>query len=253
MKTFSANLEQRRSAINGLAIFGFVTLIVVGMWLAIYSTRFVPIVANRIGAAAVYIGSVFTPTPGASLSVVQTATSTVISFGAATTTATSTKSAVASTPEKKPVATTAGEQTNSAYQIGGPATGGILTGLPDLTVTITKVGYLATTSATSFVASSTIPTGSRPAVKFLIKNVGTNSTGTWYFSASIPTQSLFIYQSLAQQSLNPGDHIEYTLGFDQANRGAGKVITITANYNHAIAESNMNNDVASTTVTILGS
>ncbi len=240
--------------INTLAVVGFVTLIGASMWLAAYSTRYVPGVVTRLGTAAVYLGSVFTPAP-ASLSVVPTPTAspTVISFGEAT----STKYVDATT---KPTATkqvvpTAGEKTTSTYQIGGAMTApAALSGLPDLTATINAVGYLTTcTDSSSFIASSTVPVGKCPAVSFTIKNIGTNASGLWRFSASIPTQSFYLYQSQPQQSLNPGDSIDYTLGFDQANKGVDQTISITANFDRTVTESNMDNNSSSAKVTILGS
>jgi hypothetical protein len=50
----------RHAAINGLAIVGFIALLVAGIALAIYSARFLPKTASRIGAAAVSLSSVFT-------------------------------------------------------------------------------------------------------------------------------------------------------------------------------------------------
>lgn len=49
----------RRMVANGAAVVGFVSLVIAGMWLAVYSTRFVPTVVNGAGAAAVYLGSIF--------------------------------------------------------------------------------------------------------------------------------------------------------------------------------------------------
>ena len=57
----------RKAAINGLAVVGFVALIVAGLSLAVYSVRFVPTVVNSIGAAAVYLGSKFSPAPDLSV------------------------------------------------------------------------------------------------------------------------------------------------------------------------------------------
>jgi subtilase family serine protease len=148
---------------------------------------------------------------------------------------------------------TAGTRTSETIPLGGTVPTGTPYGLPDLTTSITAVGYLATTSADSFVASATVPAGSRPAVRFTIKNTGTNVTGSWRFSASIPTQTAYIFQSQPQQSLAPGDSIDYTLGFDQANRGSNQTISVTANFDNAVAESNKNNNSASAAVTILGS
>lgn len=236
-----------------LAVVGFVALMGGSLWLAAYSTKFVPDVVGRIGSAAVYLGSVFIPSPEPSLSVVPaTIASTTIPFEeeATTTPATSTPvKPIALAP--KPVTPTPGPAASSTYPITNP-TNPTPTGLPDFIVIIKNVGYLATSSADSFIASSTVPSGNRPAVSFSIKNVGTNVSGPWRFSASIPTQSSYIFQSPPQQALGPGDSIDYTLGFDQANKGAGQTISITANFDHTVAESNPNNNSASTKITILG-
>lgn len=239
--------------VNALAIAGFIALIGASMWLAVYSTRYVPSVVGRLGSAAVYLGSVFTSSPEPTLSVIPTA-STTIPFGEEASSTISTSAATVNLPQAttKAVTPTAGKQTSNTYQIGGatttPNTSVALSGLPDFIVTINAVGYLATTSAESFVATTTIPSN-RPAVNFTIKNVGTNATGPWRFRATIPTATAYLYESQPQQSLAPGDSIDYTLGFDQANRGA-QVISITANFDNAVKESNPNNDSASAKVTI---
>lgn len=239
----------RKAAINGLAVVGFVALVAAGIWLAIYSTRFVPAVVNRVGSAAVYLGSVFTPANEPILSVITTPTaSTTISFGDSNSTV---STAVPTTVAQN--SSIAGNRTNSTYQISGATNTKALLGLPDLVVNISSVGYLASTTADSFVATSTMQSNNSPAVKFTIRNAGTNRSGPWRFSATIPTQSSYIYQSPQQQPLNPGDSIDYTLGFDQPIAGVNKIISITANFDHAIGESNMNNNNASTSITIIGS
>lgn len=240
-------VSARQAAVYGLAVVGFITLVMLGASLAVYMTRFAPRMADRIGAAAVSLSEIFVPA-SPTLSVVPT-TPPVLLFGTPTITVPT------PTPEpKKPAVSVpkAGDKTTGTYQIGGTAAP-VLTGLPDLTVTIGAVGYLATSSAESFIATSTVPSGSRPAVTFTIKNVGSNATGPWRFSASIPAQTAYIYQSQLQQSLNPGDSIDYTLGFDQANAGYDRMISISANFDRAIAESNTDNNNASTKVTVIGS
>lgn len=250
MNTDQPITPARQATITSLAVVGFVALVVAGIWLAVYSTRFVPTVVNRVGSAAVYLGSVFTQTPKPSLSVVQTpVASTTISFG---TTSSTIPTPVTQYPRQKQIPTTIGEKTNGTYQISGTTTTNSFSGLPDLVVTINSIGYLATSSAESFVASSTVPAGSRPAVRFAIKNIGTNATGQWRFSASIPTQSAYLYYSPFQQSLNPGDSIDYTLGFDQANRGSGQTVSVSANFDRAVTESNYSNNNTSTNLVILG-
>ncbi|MCX6790092.1 MAG: hypothetical protein NTV60_01030 [Candidatus Kaiserbacteria bacterium] len=237
-----------------LAVVGFIALTGGSLWLAAYSTKFVPEIVGRIGSAAVYLGSVFVPSPEPVLTVVPAPiAATTIPFEdvATTTPATSTPPVKPVIPAPKPIVPTPGPAASSTYPITNPTTP-TPTGLPDFIVIIKNVGYLATSSADSFIASSTVPSGSRPAVSFSIKNVGTNVSGPWRFSASIPTQSSYIFQSQSQQALGPGDSIDYTLGFDQANKGANQMISITANFDHTVAESNPNNNSASTKITILG-
>lgn len=237
----------RTVMIHTLAIVGFIALIGASMWLAVYSTRYVPAVVNRVGSAAVYLGSVFSSADEPTLSVVPTpAASTTISF------AEEAPSEAPAPPRPKTVSPTAGEKTASTVQISGATTTRTLSGLPDLIVTINAVGYLATASADSFLATSTVPAGGRPAVNFTIKNIGANTSGPWRFSASIPTQTAYIYHSPPQQSLAPGDSIDYTLGFDQAIPGSGKIISVTANFDRTVTESNSNNNGASANLTILG-
>ena len=253
MNTFETNTSVRNTTINSLAVVGFLALTVLGLWLAVYLSRFVPVAVNGIGEAAVYIGSVFTPNQEPSLSVVPTTASTTIFFGEASSTVSTSTATTPVVTKPKPVNQVAGPETSGAYQISGATTTAQFSGLSDLVVNITAIGYLETTSADSFVASSTVPSGKRPAVRFVIKNIGTNVTGPWRFSASIPTQTAYIYQSQPQQSLNPGDNIEYTLGFDQVIPGADKMVSITANFDRVAAESNADNNSASTKITILGS
>lgn len=251
MSLFS-NIMTRPAVTNGLALVGFLTLIALGVSLAIYSSRYVPNTVGVLGAAAVSLSHIFTSTEPM-LTVVPTDQPLLPFRGMSSTTDIPSASApVAATP-KKPAARTAGEKTSTAYQIGGTTEAASTSGLPDLTVRINAIGYLTTASADSFVASSTVPAGSRPAVSFTIKNIGAGATGAWRFSASIPTQSAYIYQSQPQQSLGSGDSIEYTLGFDQSNKGANQMISITANFDHTVGESDTNNNSAATKITVLGS
>lgn len=262
MNSFEEKAEIRKAAINGLAVFGFITLITLGIMLAVYSTRFVPPVVDRVGAAAVFLGSVFTSNSEPNLSVVPTTiASTTIPFNEASSTVSTNKISAPSIPPKK-ITTTAGNETSGVFQISGTSTTPVFSGLPDFVVNINAIGYLETTSADSFIATSTIRSGNRPAISFTVKNIGTNVTGPWCFSASIPTSVNPIYESSVQQSLNPGDYIDYKLGFDQAISGTDKMISITANISdpsnpatcsHKVTESNSNNNSASAKVTIIGS
>lgn len=241
----------RQVAINSFAVVGFVALLALGVWGGVYSARYVP---GTVGTAAVYVGSFFTPAEPAAISVIPTASSTIISFGTDTssapeaTTTPVTTPVVATpppvTPKPKPAVTTMVNPTPVA-----PAP----YGLSDLTVIVDRIGYLTTNSTDSFVASPTVPDGTRPAVRFTVKNIGTNYSGTWRFNASIPTRNNFTYTSDLQQSLGPGDSIDYVLGFDQATTGEHQPLTITVNHDGTAVESDTTNNTVIPTLTVLKS
>jgi hypothetical protein len=167
MTPIEINTPARRAAIHGLAVVGFVTLIVLGISLAVYSARYVPGTVGRVGAAAVSLSQIFTGAPTPSLSVVPTASTTIPFDTASSTASTSAAQAISSASAPRPATPTAGAKTSGIYQLGGGASA--LSGLPDLTVTINAVGYLTATSTSSFVATTTVPYGENPAVKFTVK------------------------------------------------------------------------------------
>lgn len=77
-------------------------------------------------------------------------------------------------------------------------------GSPDLSVTMGQV--------TNY--------GGRYSAQFTIQNLGTNvAPYGWTFNASLPASPTYTYTSNAQQALNPGDKIVYTLGFTAAQSG----------------------------------
>jgi len=54
---------------------------------------------------------------------------------------------------------------------------------------------------------------------FDVSNTGGAASGTYYFSASLPTYQPYTYSSPAQVSLGGGSHIVSTLNFTQAMSG----------------------------------
>ncbi len=246
MNTPEQTPSYRQTAVNTFAVIGLIALIILGIWGAIYSARFVPTIANRIGTAAVYVGSLFVPaqtTPPTSSDTNATTTPTFISFGSATTTASTTPTI------KKTPATTYVPPKKTSQQVVRTATRPLY-GLPDLSITVTAIGYLSTDSTSSFVSRSSVPSGERPAITFTVKNIGTNASGPWRFSADIPTRTSYTYRSDLQQSLAPGDSIDYIFGFDRASVGTNQNVTITTNYDNVVKESNTRNDSISLGLTI---
>ncbi len=248
MKYLSARTKE--VAIKIFAVIGFIAVLGMGFWLSASLTNF-SYLAGNIGSATAYLGSIFTGEDGeivATITPTELVEETPIKENAVATT--SSPSVV--TPVKPQV------KPGPVYEFVGASTSSpqvILYGLPDLFVTIKAVGYLATsTSLESFVASSTVPFGKFPAVRFTITNQGTNVSGEWRLSASIPTQNAYIFSSPLQKSLTSGEETgEYILYFDQATAGTNKMISITANSDSAFAETTRDNNSASANITILGS
>jgi len=86
--------------------------------------------------------------------------------------------------------------------------------------------------------------GSMATVTFDIANVGGSPTGTYHFSAYLPTSSGYTYYSPAQASLNPGDHVVNTLTFTQAQGG-----TVSVTVQPGSSDATAANNSASQTVT----
>jgi hypothetical protein len=228
------------AAVNALAVVGFVALLIIGIALAIYSSQYVPAavskLANQTGASSnnpntlSVVAASSTPSNTDELLTVNTTTLTPPS-----TTSTTTTSAPAS----------------PSSEISQPSTHPRgLYGLSDLATTIIATGYLAGPSTSSFVPASIVPPGARPAVEFSIANNGTNTTGPWNFIAEIPSKGNQVFTSPTEVSLNPGDHTVFTLGFNQAIPGQAQTITVVADPNNTITESNEGNNSASAAVTI---
>ena len=102
-------------------------------------------------------------------------------------------------------------------------------GQPDLSVHIT--------SATPFMP------GTVAEVHFEVRNVGTGSSGSWYFTAQLPTAAAYTYTSPSQKNLNPGDWIALTLRFDNVQSGA--IFSVTVDPNNQLHESSRANNTAS--------
>ena len=66
---------------------------------------------------------------------------------------------------------------------------------------------------------------------FDIANIGGTSSGTYYFTAQLPTSGGYTYSSLAQSSLAPSAHVVSTLRFSQAVSGVFSVSITTADAN----------------------
>jgi hypothetical protein len=114
-------------------------------------------------------------------------------------------------------------------------------GKPDLALRLIQTGLL--NGGTNMLTNQTqFSRNDMAGVKFEIRNDGDVATGPWYFTASLPSLSTPIYNSNIQNSLKPGDKIVYTLGFTNLTNEKAGLITINADPQNTVYESNEANN-----------
>lgn len=234
------NTEQKQNVPepvrNGLAVVGFVTLIVCGMALAVYGARFVPAAVGNLSGAAVSLISVFIPNEEPVVPVIVE-----VPAVATTTQAVATSTTTTTTPVP------AGQETVTVFPVGtAPITE--LYGSPDLSVSTLTVGYLKPSNK-AFVDSKEVPEDAyRVVVKFIVKNEGTNVVEEgWRINANFPSRASKTIPSNKQPRMLPGDRIEYTLQFERPIVGKNQEITITAD---ADKDTNSANDTATALINV---
>ena len=239
----------RQAAVNALAIVGFIVLIIIGMALAIYAATFVPAALSRVGSAAVYLSSQVFPSDEGDTDLVVVPPTETVPFGDDAEVATSTPTTTPATDGSVTTNPRPGTPTTTVIPVQVPASTNYY-GLPDLVNENVQTGYLSSSNTSSFRASSRVPDGERGAVKFTIANRGTNVSGRFDFEVELPTTRGYTYSSRTQQSLRPGERIEYVMGFDQTREGNNRRIEITVDQDDDVRESNENNNDRSVTIDI---
>ena len=78
----------------------------------------------------------------------------------------------------------------------------------DLSMTVLGSGVLKNAI---FSYTTSYSTYDNTALRFDVKNIGTKTSAPWYFTMILPSGE--VYTSPIQSTLNPMDHIEFTLGF----------------------------------------
>ena len=117
-----------------------------------------------------------------------------------------------------------------------------LYGRPDLSVRVIDTGridrytnlYTPTTALSAY---------DRVAVKFEVTNTGTNRIDSWIYNVSLPTNPYYLYTSIPQQTLNPGDRIQFVIAFDSIQARADNQVVISADPQNTIQENDESNNV----------
>ncbi len=119
-------------------------------------------------------------------------------------------------------------------------------GKADLTVRVLAYGLVDKNSGV-FTEKDEIPrdlpSNKRGAIKFVVENVGTKLSGEWAFEAALPTSPSYTYKSNDQDSLYPGDKIEFIIGFDKLKNADDDDYRIEIDSKDDVNESNENNNV----------
>ncbi|OHA18666.1 MAG: hypothetical protein A2664_00360 [Candidatus Taylorbacteria bacterium RIFCSPHIGHO2_01_FULL_46_22b] len=143
-------------------------------------------------------------------------------------------------------AVTAGTTTQKVYPITNTKTPAPY-GKTDLAPRVLEIGVINKIT-NEFTATSSLRVYDRIAVRFVVENLGSSASGHWQFSAVLPTFPMHIFESEGQQSLEPGDRIEYTIGFDQVEPDVDGRFVINVDPTSSIAEASESNNIATTTI-----
>lgn len=118
-----------------------------------------------------------------------------------------------------------------------------VSGYSDLGMTILGSGVLRNGV---FEYTSSYKENLNNALRFDVKNVGTKTSGTWYFNVVLPSGK--VYTSPMQAPLNPHDHIEFTLGFYLSEEDMQRATLTTMLYSDT--DANASNNTKSITVNV---
>jgi hypothetical protein len=113
-------------------------------------------------------------------------------------------------------------------------------GSPDLAVTLIATGIIDPVSK-QFVQTNFASANDEIAVRFQVRNIGTNISGSWTLRLNMPSRTTPVYDS-NQPSIRPGDRIEYTASFNSPmNQGLNTGNIIIDPFN-TLSESSYNNN-----------
>ncbi len=89
-------------------------------------------------------------------------------------------------------------------------------GLPDLQISFFDSGKIDPYTK-QFVQTNAINQNDEIAVRFVVKNIGTNISGSWRMRINMPSLTTPTYESPYQRSLKPGEAILFTSTFTNPN------------------------------------
>ncbi len=224
--------ETKKAAVNGLAIVGFGALIIAGIFLAIYAARYVPETLSRL-SSAVILSSDNEENPEE-------------------------EEAPAAPVEEEEEAPA--PETPSTPQTGGPqvVTPPVavspnppvyypqtpvyypqtpeLYGRADLVITDLEAGYFR---GSTFVEDDTVPSNRDGAVRFTVKNIGTNAASGWRVQVEVTGEDTVRGNG---GYLMPNGYQNFTLRIEDPRENRDIDIDIEVDYDDRVDESNERNN-----------
>lgn len=114
-------------------------------------------------------------------------------------------------------------------------------GKSDLQISLIGTGIIDPISK-QFVSTNYAGSGDEIAIKFEVRNIGTNVTGAWKLRINTPSKTTPYYDSAYQTSIKPGDRIVYTTTFDNPITTGINTAYITADPLNMVDENYENNN-----------
>jgi hypothetical protein len=118
----------------------------------------------------------------------------------------------------------------------------VYSGKPDLEVTLISTGIIDPASK-QFLQTNYAGFNDEIAMRFVVKNIGTNISGAWKLRINTPSRTTPYYDSESQVSIKPGDKIVYTTSFDSPVNVGVNTAYITADPLNAVDEISESNNL----------
>ncbi len=226
----------RKAAMNGLAIVGFGALIIAGIFLAIYAARYVPQTLSRLSGAVILSSDTGTTTSETDTTD-ETPTNTV-----------DTPNDTSNTPEEKPKTPST---PTTPPTVKPPVTGGPLIvpqyprvisnqpslyGRADLAIINAEIGYMR---GSTFVEDNEAPSNRDVAVRFTVKNNGTNAAGNWDVRVRVEGERAVTGSG---GYLMPGGTQNFNVRVENPEEGENLTVQIDVDYQDDLDESNERNN-----------
>lgn len=155
---------------------------------------------------------------------------------------------VVTTPNTSTV--TPGERTEILVPISGTNSYSNPNGSVDLAARVISTG-IVDIDTNEYTQTDTITSNDRVGIQFEVENLGTKASGVWSFTVVLPTQTIYFYNSTEQRSLNPGDRIEFTIGFDGVKTSDDVEVVINVDPSGQIGEVSEENNIVRHKIDIL--